>query len=102
LWYANPGSNIAFTSSHNLEYGVRNGDSCGTNGTTCLDPQLAKEPLQSWINETALDVFSLSNGGFRPSNSSPAIGSGTPLNGLTADYYGVARPFTPTLGAIEP
>jgi hypothetical protein len=101
LWYPDPGSNVVFTSSNNLEYGIRNGDSCGTNGIICSDPFFVSEPPQTWSNETALDVFTLSGDGFHPSSSTPLVSGGTTVSSLTLDYYGSTRSTPPTIGGVE-
>jgi hypothetical protein len=98
LWYKQDPT-ITFTSSYNSEYGIRNGDTCGTNGT---DPLLQNEPALSWPgSEAALDLFLPSNGGFKPTQASPLVGAGIAVGALTSDYYGVARS-TLTIGAVIP
>jgi hypothetical protein len=89
--------------SYNVEYRIRNGDTCGGN-IICSDPLLKNEPAQTWPgSEAALDVFNPFNAGnsFELTASSPAIGAGTVLSGLTTDYYGVSRPNPPSMGALE-
>ena len=95
LYYYSDPSDVV-TASNNIEYGIRNGDTCG--GTNiCLDPLLINEPPLAWVNELELDNLS-----FHPSSSSPAVGAGVAVNGLTTDYYGVTRPNPPSIGAVEP
>ena len=87
------------TSTHNLEYGVRNGD-CPTpsNGNVCSDPLLLNEPAQGTVPpESTLDNFN-----FSPTSASPVIGAGIAINSVTTDYLGVTRPALPTIGAVEP
>lgn len=96
-----------FTGSFNDEYGMKSGtgDTCGSTGNICVDPLMKSEPAQTWPgSETALDVFNpfVSNNSFYPTGSSPLIGAGTTLAGLTADYYGTTRPSPPTIGGVEP
>ena len=105
LWYLTPGANIVITSSYNNEFGIRNGDTCGTNNITCVDPLLVNEPAVPWPGSiTDLDVFNpfVSGNSFYPTSGSPLIGAGTPITGLTTDYYGVAQPNPPTIGAVQP
>lgn len=105
LWYIVPGSNINITSSYNNEFGIRNGDTCGTNNITCGDPMLVNEPVQPWPGtETDLDVFNpfVKGNSFFPASGSPLIGTGIAVPGLTTDYNGVTRPSAPTIGAFEP
>jgi len=90
---------IKVTSSHNIEYGNRSGfsDKCGGD-IICSDPRLVNQPpQQGWTNQTFLDNFN-----FSPRSDSPAIKHGTPINGITTDYYGTPRPNPPTIGAVEP
>jgi hypothetical protein len=107
LWYFNPGAggSLVLTSSLNNEFGIRNGDTCGTNTITCVDPQLVSEPAQTWPgSEAALDAFdpTATGSSFYPATGSPLIGAGTTISGLTTDYHGVTRPSHPTIGAVEP
>ena len=97
LWYkADPSINI--TSSYNVEYGIRNGDACGTSGILCADPAFVGEPSQTWVNEAAFDGFN-----FRPAATSPALSSGVASAQLLAvDALGTARRVPPSVGAIEP
>ena len=107
LWYFDPGAggSLVLTSSLNNEFGIRNGDTCGTNTITCVDPLLVSEPAHPWPgSEAALDVFDpiATGSSFYPATGSPLIGAGTAVSGLTTDYHGVTRPSHPTIGAIEP
>jgi hypothetical protein len=88
----------AVVSSHNLEYGVRNGDPCGGN-ILCSDPLLASEPGQGTTPpESTLDAFN-----FHPTAISPAISAGTTYTGLlSSDYYGQPETTIPVIGAVEP
>jgi hypothetical protein len=90
---------IKVTSSHNIEFGNRSGysDKCGGD-IICSDPRLVNQPpQQAWANQTFLDNFN-----FIPKSDSPAIKRGTPMSGVTTDYYGTPRPNPPTIGAVEP
>jgi hypothetical protein len=92
-------ASIKKVTSHNVEYGIRNGD-CprGGTGNICADPMLVGEPAQRTISrESVLDNFN-----FHPASGSPAIGHGVAVNGITTDYHGTARPNTPSIGAVEP
>jgi hypothetical protein len=105
LWYITPGSNIVVTSSFNNEFGIRNGDPCGVNNITCSDPLLVSEPVEPWPGTiSGLDVFNpfVTGNSLHPTSGSPLVGAGTVISGLTADFYGVAQPNPPTIGAIKP
>jgi hypothetical protein len=96
--YYHADASVLIVGSHNLEYGIRNGDPCPTNGNLCFDPLLINEPTQSAIPpESTMDNFN-----FHPSSTSPAIGAGTSISGLTNDYYGVAYTASQTIGAVMP
>ncbi len=88
------------SASNNVEFGIRNGDTCGENNILCTNPQLVDEPANPMMSENVLDNFN-----FYPSATSPAVAAGvlitTPI-AITADYYGVARPNPPSEGAVEP
>jgi hypothetical protein len=109
LGYTYPGSNseapalyyrsdhsVVITAGNNLEFGVRNGGSCGRS-IVCSDPMLRGEPPRRWSGEAALDSLD-----FTPLPGSPAIGAGVGAPGLSADYFEHPRPARPTIGAIEP
>jgi hypothetical protein len=103
LYYNDPGSGAVSVGSYNVEYGIRNGDTCGGN-IICSDPLLVNEPAQSWPgSETALDVFNPFNAGnsFEMTASSPANGTGATQSGLTTDYYGTTRQDPPSMGGVE-
>jgi hypothetical protein len=105
LYYADP--SILFTGLYNNEFGLKSGttDTCGTNNITCVDPLMVNEPAQPWPgSESALDVFNpfISNNSFYPTGSSPLIGAGTTIAGLTTDYYGTATTNPPMIGAVQP
>ncbi len=90
-------SNVVVTSDHNLEFGVRNGDCGSSPGTNlCSDPLLMNEPSQTWTGEAQLDNFN-----FHLSSTSPAIGAGVPIPGLTTDYYGNPYANPPAIGAVQ-
>ncbi len=90
-------SSINLTSSYNLEYGIRNGDTCGANNILCSDPLLVDEPTSPLSAESALDAFT-----YNPLLSSPLAHAGESLVGLTSDVYGSLRSSPPTIGAAEP
>jgi hypothetical protein len=115
LLYAN-GSNctngttdtgISMTNSYNNEYGLKGGttDTCA-GSTTCNDPLLVAEPAQPFPGtEADFDVFNPFAGpgnGFYPSSTSPLIGAGVAVSGLTTDYYGVLSANPPAIGAVQP
>ncbi len=88
------------TRNHNLFYNVRSGW-CPTplqTGETCdtADPLFTGEPASPISHEYDLDNFN-----FDPSSSSPAIGAGIAIPGITTDYTGATRPNPPSIGAIE-
>jgi hypothetical protein len=88
---------VQIAGSHNLEYGIRNGDGCGSNGNVCSDPQLVNQPSrQKATSQPFLDNFD-----FHPSGSSPANGRGKTMNGTPTDFYGRPRPNPPSIGAVE-
>ena len=90
---------LKVTSSHNIEFGNRSdyADKCGGN-IICSDPRLVNQPPQQpWTSQTFLDNFT-----FEPKSDSPAIGRGAPINGLTTDFFGSARPNPPSIGGVEP
>lgn len=88
---------VTIAGTYNLQFGVRNGDTCGHGGSICADPQLVGEPHQGRLAATALDRFNL-----HPSAASPAKGRGKALSGLTTDIYNQTRPNPPSIGAAEP
>jgi Putative Ig domain len=90
---------ISIVSSHNDEYGMRNG-ACQSGGTgiLCLDPRFVNEPSQTWVSEATLDNFN-----FSLSNTSPAIGAGTTYSVLpSTDYFGKTTSNPPVIGAVTP
>lgn len=95
LFYAGDHS-ISFHSSHNLEFGVRNGDWCLLT-IRCTDPLFVDEPSHKWAGEFEYDKF---DSHLRA--GSPAIGAGTKLAAVTADRDGHPRPTPPSMGDLEP
>lgn len=97
LYYLAPGTNIKLTTNNNVEFGIRNGDVCGTNGNQCVDPLLTNEPIQqSWTTYTFLDNFN-----FVPTPASPALLKGVSYVGmLTTDALGNAQSVPPVVGAV--
>ena len=93
-YYSDPSDTI--TADHNVYYNLRN-SGCPSTGNLCEDPLLMNEPALTLTGESALDNFN-----FYPSSSSPAVGAGVAIPGVTTDYYGVTRPNPPTIGAAEP
>ena len=95
---AMPANNGWSQHDHNLLFNVR---SCPSNlgqGETCntLNPKLLNQPNSPIPSETALDNFN-----FAPASSSPLIGAGTAVAGITTDILGNLRASVPTIGAIE-
>jgi hypothetical protein len=105
LWYYNPAAkgSLSVQSTYNNEFGIRNGDTCGVNNNTCVDPLLVGEPSQTWVSEAALDVFNPFTAGnsFYPTSGSPLRGVAPPITGLTTDFYGAPRPTPFGLGGVE-
>jgi hypothetical protein len=97
-------SSITFTSDHNNQWNVRNGAPC-TGTITCVDPKMVGQPAIPWPgSEAGLDAFNPFAGtgnSFYPSSISPLLGAGTPLTGMTTDYYATPRPNPPSLGGAE-
>jgi hypothetical protein len=102
LYYTAAGGalGINLVTSHNIEFGVRNGD-CPTGGAgnICLDPLLVGEPAPGTIPaESTLDNFN-----FHLTSNSPAVGAGATYTGLpSTDYYGTPTPNPPVIGAVAP
>jgi hypothetical protein len=63
----------------------------------CESPAFVNQPSLTLASEAQLDNFN-----FHPASGSPANGHGVAVNGITADYYGKARPNPPSIGAVEP
>ncbi|HEX3969665.1 MAG TPA: choice-of-anchor Q domain-containing protein [Edaphobacter sp.] len=61
----------------------------GETNAVCADPLL--------LGESNIDAI---NPNLTP--TSPAIGAGTPISGITTDFNSVTRPNPPTIGAQEP
>jgi hypothetical protein len=91
--------------SHNLTFGIRPGDytpNCATNGNVCANPLLTGQPSAAIPPESTLDGFAnVAGTNWYPSGSSPVIGAGVAVGGLTTDYYGASRPNPPGIGAVE-
>ncbi len=87
------------TRNHNIFYNTRSGY-CPTPlqvGESCTnDPMFVGQPASPISAESDLDGFN-----FKPSSSSPAIGAGVAIPGITTDYTGATRPNPPSIGAIE-
>jgi hypothetical protein len=93
--FEGPGlSNAIVTADHNLWSTLRTGcpDSGGVAAETnfvCADPLLAGESNIDAINPSL-------------TSTSPAIGAGVSINGITTDFNSVTRPSAPSIGAQEP
>jgi len=109
LYWWPSGDTLDIVASNDLEFGIRNGDSCGTNGIICSDPMLLNEPAQGTVapSEQPLDAFTPSygqigtNSSFNLTPSSPAIGAGV-SNSYTpnTDYNGNNQTSPVTIGAL--
>lgn len=79
LYSIDPGGTFTISASNDIEFGIRNGDTCG--GTIiCSDPKLVNEVAQGAAPppESAFDVLTASsNSGFYLQGTSPAINAGT-------------------------
>lgn len=88
------------TRTNNSFYGFNTssgGGNCTYGGELCnSDPLFVNEPPQTWTSESQLDNFN-----FHLSASSPAIGAGVVITGLTTDYAGTMRLNPPSIGAYE-
>ena len=87
-------SNANVTADHNLWFNMRTGcpDSSGALDETnavCADPLL--------VGESNIDAINPSL-----TSTSPAIGAGVSINGITTDFNNVTRPSPPSIGAEEP
>jgi hypothetical protein len=89
---------ISIVASNMIEYGIRNGDTCGGN-ILCTDPLFVNEPALGAVPpESTMDNFN-----FTPGNGSPALGAGAIYPGIPAtDYFGTAMANPPAIGAVQP
>jgi hypothetical protein len=90
---------VKVDSDHNLFFNLRS-KPCpllGRPDLICESPAFVNQPPLTLASEAQLDKFN-----FHPTSSSPANGHGTAVSGITADYYGKARPNPPSIGAVEP
>lgn len=97
-------ASVVFTGAYNIEYGIRNGDTCG--GTIiCSDPLLVNEVAQPFGASQAATFDNyipyLTGNSFGLTSGSPAVHAGTPISGITTDYYGATRPNPPSIGGVE-
>jgi hypothetical protein len=91
---------ITYTSQYNDEFGVRNGDCPATDTSTgilCVSPGLFGQPTGtgSTFTESELDNF-IPN----PLATSPLLGAGVAIPGLTTDYNGASFTNPPAIGAF--
>lgn len=95
--YQKDDSSVDIVGSHNVEYGIRNGDTCGTNGVICSDPLWVNEPAQgAYPPDSIFDGFN-----FNLTSGSPARAAGTTGTSVpTTDYAGAAQTSPPTIGAF--
>ena len=100
LYYKVGTVGVNLVTSHNVEFGVRNGD-CpnGGTGNICLDPQFVGEPA----NRTLPAESTLDNFNFHLESGSPAIGAGATYSALpSTDHFGTATSNPPVVGAVTP
>jgi len=92
LYYQSDSSDMV-VDDHNIYYNLRSGW-CPSSGNACGDPLFVGEPTLTLTDESSLDNFD-----FALSSTSPAIGAGVAIPGLTTSYSGqpVANP--PDVGA---
>jgi hypothetical protein len=90
---------ITVSYSHSAKFGNSGSSGPPCSGSSCNDPKLVGQPIQqAWTTYNYLNNFNI-----RPIPvTSPLIGAGIAVTGLTADYFGVTRPNPPTIGAAEP
>ncbi|WP_353063654.1 putative Ig domain-containing protein [Tunturibacter psychrotolerans] len=88
----NPFANAGSAADHNLWSTMDQGCPDSTIGIekiyTCADPGLASESNINAINPNL-------------TSSSPAVGSGIAISGITTDFNGTTRPNPPAIGATE-
>ena len=97
LYYKNV-PEVVIQASNNIEFGIRNGDTCGTSGILCVDPKLLAQPAQGALPpEAALDALN-----YALSTTSPARNAGIAVAGRTTDLAGAAIGASPSIGALEP
>ncbi len=94
LYYFSDNSD-AVTEDHNLYFNLRN-VICSSPGDICSDPSFVDEPPLTVASESQFDNFN-----FDLSSTSPAIGTGIAISGITADFNGNLRPNSPAIGAME-
>lgn len=95
---ANLGSGVggAFTSDHNLFYGYRDVTCAAGSASSCSDPKLTGEPVDTepLPSEALLDAID-----FTLQNGSPAKGAGVVLPSVTTTYDGSKVASPPDIGA---
>lgn len=86
------------TRSNNIFGGTykTNTGQCSYATESCADPKLVSEPPTTLVSESQFDSTD-----FHLTGTSPAIGAGVTVTGLTTDYFGTTRPNPPSMGAIE-
>jgi hypothetical protein len=97
FYYSDP--TVKLTSDHNLFFNLRS-KPCPTFGhsdSLCVSPEFVNQPPPTLTSESQLDNFN-----FHPRKGSPVGGRGVLENSVTTDYFGVKRPGSPSLGAVEP
>jgi hypothetical protein len=91
-----------FNRSNNLYYGIGHGFTCptGYTGEKCASPGFVNQPTG---NGSTFVATELDNYNFHLAPGSPAGGAGGTYTNLPSlDYFGVARPNPPSIGAVEP
>jgi Putative Ig domain len=81
------------TADHNLWFTMHTG--CPDNTLTGETNYVCSDPLL--VGESNIDAINPSL-----TTSSPAIGAGVSISGITTDHNGVTRPNPPSIGALEP
>jgi hypothetical protein len=92
-WFIEPGILLStITADHNLWWDMRS--LCPDNALLVETNYVCADPLL--IGESNVDAINPNL-----SSNSPAIGAGTPVSAVTADFDGLARPATPSIGAFD-
>jgi len=97
IYGTTPETSLTISHDHNLYFNVYPTCPTGT-GELCSSPLFVNQPASPFSTESDLDAFD-----FYPTpGTSPLIGAGVAVSGLTVDYYGVTQPNPPSIGAAAP
>lgn len=93
-WFLEPGIlTTTVTATHNSWFNMNTG--CPDNTLTGETNYVCGDPL--WVAESNVDALNPNLTG-----SSPLIGAGVLVSGITTDFNGKTRPNPPSIGAFEP